>query len=260
MDLNKLLTSDFEDFKKAFKKNNANKEQNYNLLKTAILIKNTDAIDLLLKKIDINFKKDGDSALFTSILNKDSQTTKYLIGKGAFISDLVFSHCDDLELAKDLLQIGKIDKKNTFFMDFATLLNNKEKVDFLLKEKFSFDDTSIDNAIKNNNKEIFENLINSTTDGVSPTSFLKLDVAKHKMLIDLLFHEDKIDAKKMLKHSILKGDKEMINYLTGEKKVEVKKDFIDMLDDFDLKEFLLSLVSSNKEQDSLLPPKLKKNK
>lgn len=260
MNLSKLLVENFEEFVKIFKKNNLDKEQNYSLLKTAILLKNSKAIDLILKKVDINFKTNKDSVLFTSILNQDTETTKHLLKKGASITKIIFSSCDDLPLMKDLLQMGNIDKADAFFMNMATLVNDKNKVDFLLKEKFNFDDSSIDNTIKNNNKEIFESLINSSADGISPASFLKLDVAKHKMLIDLLFHEDKVDVNKMLKHSILKGDREMINYLTGEKKVEIKKDFIDTLDNFDLKEFLISLISSKKDKDAPPPHKLKKKR
>jgi hypothetical protein len=248
--LSLLLSSNFEEFKKTIKKSNLSQEEYYSLLKDSVYFGDTNAVEFILKKIDINYMKD-DSVLLSSVLNKNIEMSKYLLKKGADVTNSIFSNSDDIGLLKDFLQYSnKINKKNTFFLDYATLLNNNDKVKFLLKEKFSFDSSSIDNAIKHNNKEIFESLIQNSAENISPSSFLKLEIAKHKMLLDLLFHEDRIDAKKMLRHSILKEDKDMLKYFIEEKKVDVEKDLIDSIEKFDLKEFIQALLEKEKNKNS----------
>lgn len=255
-----LFKQDFATFKKILsKEKDISKENYYSLLKNAVFENKKEMVDFLLKKVDINFDKKN-SVLLDSILTNNKTMTAYLLKKGAEVGKEVFSASNSLETIKEFMFYNKLDKKNPIYIRIATFFDNKEKVDFLLKEKFCFNEDSIDNSIINNNQEIFKSLIENSSENISPSSFLKLEIKKHKMLLDLLFYQDKIDGKKMIQHSVLKEDKDMLKYLIQEKKIEPPKSLLDNLDNFDLKEFLLSLISSKDENKVVLPQKKDKKR
>lgn len=217
-------------------------------LKKAVAIGNIDIVKYLINKgADINSGGES-SVLLSALLGKNDNITNFLLDNGAKITKSSFLHCDDLKMLSKMLFTSKANKNDESLIGLATIFNQKNKVNFLLKNGFKFSNKTLGDALEVSD-EIFKDLL-AQTSSVSPDVFIKLNVVKHKMILDLLFNEDKVDGKEMLKSALGSEDFPLIKYLIEEKKVDydkyTNKSFIDVMDNGDLQEYLSNLF--NKEE------------